>query len=288
VKQKADIAPERIVETPEDDIASVAAQTDEGIHTDMAVDHGGVSPVRRRFLPHMSVVGWLVVGIILVNALIAGSTAFVRLHTPKAAPAQAVVTPSPAPQPSTKATEPVAAKLLHYKAEKLNSEFDYPEDWRVQDFADSVYLSSPQFTIKNAQGVSEPGSLRLTIAKSYLGIYAVYDESEAVDAAEQLKYTNPAPGQVQRTFASFFAYGTPVEGADDSFSVVVIGGSFMYLPGQRLSDKNYKAASPFVELHIESARSRQALIMVPLTRELWRNDPVLKQAKDIVASMRFN
>jgi hypothetical protein len=28
--------------------------------------------------------------------------------------------------------------------------------------------------------------------------------------------------------------------------------------------------------------------MVPLTRELWRNDPVLKQAKDIVASMRFN
>jgi hypothetical protein len=183
-------------------------------------------PKKRRFRLRLSRSGWILAGVILVNVALLAGTVYLRLQKPKVTATQ-TVTPAPTLDTSSDAmgteNKVEAPKLLHYKAEKLGAEFDYPVDWRVQDNGEGVLLSSPLFTLRGATGATEQGRLVLGIHKTYQGAYVIYDETVAKAPAQELQYLNPAPGQVTRTYASFFEYGSS---KNNSFDVVVIGGAF--------------------------------------------------------------
>jgi hypothetical protein len=242
---------------------------------------------KRRF--QFSRTTWLVIGVVVLNLGVLGGTLYLRFVRPgPQSPQAAAVTAIPLAKTSQTESKPAPepAKKAHYVSKDVGAEFDYPVDWRIQDGPWGVVLTSPLVAMKTADGGSVQGRVALNVYKNYQGVDISEDE-EAVRAPEQLTYENPAPGQVPRTYASFFSYGTPQKPAG-IFHYIVIGGSFNYQVGQHLKDKNYKAASPFVALYVQDSRAVHYFGLLPLSGDIWRDDATLQQARAVITSMRFN
>jgi hypothetical protein len=118
----------------------------------------------------------------------------------------------------------------------------HPDGWKASEAGGGVRLSSPNFTYQTKSGEQVDGNFRIYIrlgAREQDGKYI--GRGVAIKSSEELKYSDPLPGQRKTTLLSSFGLDKT-----DNFGFFLIAGNFELKKGETLGPNYGKEADAFI------------------------------------------
>jgi hypothetical protein len=144
------------------------------------------------------------------------------------------VTPEQDRQPSAEQQSEgnaVASELSEtYSSDQLRLEFNHPADWEVTEADGGIKIVSPEFEYTKNDQSNVNGHFKIYIRKGSRDIDGQYiGRGTTIEPSQAIAYTDPAPGQREDTFISYFGLDEP-----DNFAFYIVQGNFKLKKGDTL------------------------------------------------------
>ncbi|HEY1835716.1 MAG TPA: PsbP-related protein [Candidatus Saccharimonadales bacterium] len=214
------------------------------------------------------VVGWTLLGIVILAALGAGGY---WLANRKPAPKPAQSQQNANSQTSNKIT----TTTKPYTSNDLNLSFNYPENWTVADTGNGkLTVTSPAMQLTDASGQTQTGKVVMTIQNENSADFSAFKAGNAVAVmtSEKVAYTNPASDQRADTYISFLQYAaTTTNGALDG---VYITGNAGYQKGQAIPEVDIAKVDPVVTVTFAKCANASCTgnaTPLSVSSEMWSN-----------------
>lgn len=206
------------------------------------------------------VLGWIILGIIILAALGAGGY---WLANRKSSP-QGNTQNSHAN--SSSQAGKIAAATKSYTSTNLNLSFNYPENWSVSDPGDGkLTATSPAMQLTDANGQNQTGQVIMAIQNEDSANFSAFKQGNAVAVltSQKITYARPTSDQRADTYISFLQYAaTTTDGALDG---LYITGNAGYQKGQAIPEIDITKVDPVVTVTFAKCDSASCSSTAPLS-----------------------
>ncbi len=145
---------------------------------------------------------------------------------------------------------PVTTATKRYDSSTFGLSLTYPDNWIVADTADQLTVTSPTFSLTEADGTAD-GHVVVSVRKQQSSIPGFPGTATAGLASTQLTYKRPSPIQRTQTYLSFVDY----QGAG-SVSALFLTGDRTYQPGEAVPMTDLAQRNPLVSVtFVECSKS---------------------------------
>lgn len=232
---------------------------------------------------------WIVVLVIL---LAAGAAAYYWLAVRKAAapakPAAVSQQTDNAAQSSTGTPLAQTTVTKHYDSSNYLLGFDYPDTWSVIDAATKLTVTSPAFTLTDADGKQVSAHAQVVI-RSRQTTLAEFSAGNGVAALQSQKLTYKKPTQNQRaqTYLTFVRYANSPVGLD----ALYITGDNGYQAGQSIPMSDIVQTDPLISvifLQCSAADCSGSPTALHISADAWSNKTLNTQVSGVLESLAIN
>jgi hypothetical protein len=142
-----------------------------------------------------------------------------------------------------------ATETEHHTSQYFMLEFDYPNDWTIEETSDSGKLTarSPAVQLKNPSGQTYNGQVVLTIRNKQQAL-PEFDKGNAVAAlaSEKIDYSKPSSVQRGSTYLSFLRYASST--STKSLDGLYITGDVGYQKDQAIPKADFTPVDPIISV----------------------------------------
>lgn len=231
--------------------------------------------------------------LLLVVLLAAGAAAYywftVRKAAAPAKPATASQqTDSTAQSSSTGTPLAQSTATKHYDSSNYLLGLDYPDTWSVADAATKLTVTSPAFTLTDADGKQVSTHAQVVI-RSRQTTLAEFSGGNGVAALQSQKLTYKKPTQNQRaqTYLTFVRYANSPAGLD----ALYITGDNGYQAGQSVPMSDIVQTDPLISvifLQCNAADCSGSPTALHISADVWNNKPLNAQVSSVLESLAIN
>ena len=207
----------------------------------------------------------------------------------KPAPVQSTPSNQQAAQPSD--TEAKATK--HHTSTIFSLEFDYPEDWVINETLGSGQLiaRSPRVQLKDASSQTVSGHIVFTIRDKNQTL-TEFNEGNAVAARDSEKIDYAKPSSVQRgaTYLSFLRYARTA--SNKALDGIYVTGDTGYQLGQAIPKADFTPVDPIISVTFAKCGDQKCTegktSPLPIAASSWTDVSLTKPIKALLTSLVVN
>ena len=199
-------------------------------------------------------------------------------------------TTTPTPTTSTpKTSTPATVKTKHYSSGIYNLALDYPTTWRLSAGDTALTITSPQTTLKAADGDDVEGYIQLSVQNRQDSL-PEFAKGSALSIAnsEKVTYKNPTTNQRSYSYITFTSYATTV---GNGWDAIYLTGGNQYTANQYMPMSDIIQTDPLVSvkfLKCEDQICSGAPTPYTLNFSQWKDKNFSTPIKTIVQSFSFN
>ncbi len=192
---------------------------------------------------------------------------------------------------TTKSDESSTTKKIvtkHYDSTNFAVALDYPEGWKVNDTATLLSVTSPEMSLKTADGATVNGHIFLTVQPKQTTLPDFAKGSAvAVLQSEKATYKNPTQNQRAQTYMTFASFATTTGKGWDALYVTGDNG---YQVDQEIPMSDIIQTDPLVSVKFLSCTTQDCTgttKALSLNTSEWKNTAVSDPIKTIIQSFAF-
>lgn len=200
----------------------------------------------------------------------------------------------PKKQASSNSSNETTAATKHRTSTTFGLEFDYPEDWTINEVNGSNQLTarSPRMQLTDPGGKKVNGQIVLTIRAKGQQL-AEFNDGSAIAARESEKIDYKQPSSVQRgsTYISFLRYSTTSN--TKAMNGIYVTGDNGYQLDQWAPKTDFTSLDPIISITFATCANQdctgsQSGTLIPVAASIWDNAKFSKPLKDMLASLVVN
>jgi len=240
-----------------------------------------VQPARPRKRKHTGLKALIVLVVIAAAAI--GAYA---IGDRAAAPAKPKHQSQQAVKKSTPSTvQPETAPTKSYTSSNLSVAFNYPGNWKVNDTAKLLTVTSPDTLLTNAAGAKVKVRTVVTVQPKQTAITG-WPENGAVEVLPPyvMTYTQPSSIQTGQSYVTYLGY-TQTDGLDAIF----VTGDSGYQQNQAVPESDIVAMDPLVSVTFTTCTDTSCATPSPVTLQAsaWQASAIGKDVSKLLASLQF-
>lgn len=235
-----------------------------------------------------------IIAIIILLSLIAGGTLYwFVLRSPEPSDTSQQKAASSQQQAAEKAKESEKITTKHYDSTAFNLGFDYPEDWKINNEASKLLVTSPAMKLKTPEGTAS-GQVVLAIQPKQTSLPAFKNGNAiATIPSEKITYLKPSPTQRAQTYLTPLTYASPAADTPSAgIDGIYITGDFGYQKGQVAPQVDIVRVDPLISFSFakcnDQACPASQSVATPLTvaENSWNDKaPYVRAIKTILTSL---
>lgn len=193
--------------------------------------------------------------------------------------------------PPPKSTQPAKPKITSksYDSSNFNLSFTYPSDWKINDTAKELTVTSPSVQLTDATNQPQTGRIVISVQpKGTVPPPIAKNGAVTVLGSYKMTYKNPSSVQRGQTYLSYLQY--PATTANGALDGIYITGDFGYQKNQYVPVSDVEKLDPLIIVSFETCNDAKCATPTPLSisSDNWQSVPSQATVRGILESIRVN